>query len=170
MKFALPRSLALLLVLSAPLATLDGEPVVPMAAPAWTLKDPDGKPVSSDQFKGKVVVLDFWATWCVPCRAEIPGYIELQKKYAADGVVFVGVSIDSDGAMIVKKFIAENGINYPVVLAGDSDVLEKYDQSGIIPTAFIIDRMGQIRDVTVGKVPTADFEKGILSVLRPSAK
>jgi thiol-disulfide isomerase/thioredoxin len=73
--------------------------------------------VSSDQFKGKVVVLDFWATWCPPCRSEIPGYVELQKKYAADGLVFVGVSVDEDGPEVVKKFIKDHGINYTIVMA-----------------------------------------------------
>ena len=66
-----------------------------------------------DRFKGKVVVLDFWATWCPPCKAEIPGYIELQKKYAAEGLVFVGVSVDEDGPEVVKKFIETLGLDLP---------------------------------------------------------
>ena len=176
MKTALPRALALLLVLAAPVGPLCASPVPPTAAPAWALMDPDGRPVSSSQFKGKVVVLDFWATWCTPCKAEIPGYIELQKKYAADGLVFVGVSVDQDGAKVVKKFIEDHGINYTVVLAGDSDIQSAYgDQSppnpiSMIPTTFIIDRNGQIRDKKVGKEDTAAYEKQILAVLMPPAK
>ena len=73
------------------------------SAPSWRLRDLDGNEVSSDQFKGKVVVLDFWATWCGPCRQEIPGYVELQKKYAADGLVVIGVSLDEGGPAVVKK-------------------------------------------------------------------
>ena len=65
-----------------------------LAAPAWRLNDLDGREVSSDQFKGKVVVVDFWATWCGPCVEEIPGYIALQKKYGPAGLVVVGVSLD----------------------------------------------------------------------------
>jgi thiol-disulfide isomerase/thioredoxin len=170
MKSALLSSLSLLLVLAAPVGTLHGEPVPPTPAPPWALKDPDGNPVSSAQFKGKVVVLDFWATWCTPCKAEIPGYIELQKKYGADGLVFVGVSVDRDGAQIVKKFIREHGINYPVVLAGDSDIQSAYGDISMIPTTFIIDREGQIRDKKVGKEDAAVYEKQILAVLQVPAK
>jgi len=170
MKSALPSTLALLLALAAPAGALRAEPVPPTPAPPWALKDPDGKPVSLSQFKGKVVVLDFWATWCTPCKAEIPGYIELQKKYAAEGLVFVGVSVDQDGEQIVKKFIKDYGINYTIVLAGDSDIQSAYGDVSMIPTTFIIDRQGQIRDKKVGKEETADYEKQILAVLRAPAK
>ena len=78
-------------------------------APTWSLKDVDGKPVSSEQFKGKVVVVDFWATWCPPCREEIPGYIALQKKYGKDALVVIGVSLDQAGPSVVKDFAAKNG-------------------------------------------------------------
>jgi peroxiredoxin len=174
MKSAPARALLLVLFLSVPPGLLRADPVAPTVAPAWTLKDPDGNTVSSAQFKGKVVVLDFWATWCTPCKAEIPGYIELEKKYGADGLVFVGVSVDRDGALIVKKFIKDHGINYTVVLAGDSDITSAYgDANGeisMIPTTFIIDRAGKIRDKKVGKVPAADYERQILAVLGPQAK
>ena len=170
MKSALLRAFALLLVLAVPVGTLRSEPVTPVNAPAWTLKDAYGNPVSSAQFKGKVVVLDFWATWCPPCRAEIPGYIGLQKKYAADGLVFVGISVDQDGSELVKKFVKDYGINYPVVLAGDSDIASAFGDFGVIPTTFIIDRDGRIRDRQIGNEPTADYEKQILAVLKPPAK
>ena len=113
---------------------------LPKVAPSWSLKDLEGNLVSSDQFKGKVVVIDFWATWCGPCRQEIPGYVELQKKYAADGLVIIGVSLDQAGASVVID---------------------------AIPSTFIIDRDGLIRDQKVGSVRTADFEKRILKVLMP---
>jgi peroxiredoxin len=170
MKSPLASALALLLVLASPAVALRGEPVPPTPAPPWALKDPDGKPVSSDQFKGKVVVLDFWATWCTPCKAEIPGYIELQRKYGADGLVFIGVSVDQDGELVVKKFIKDHGINYTVVLAGDSDIQSAYGDISVIPTTFIIDRQGQIRDKKVGKEDAAAYEKQILAVLRAPAK
>jgi peroxiredoxin len=150
-------------------APLGAAPVVPSPAPAWSLKDPDGKPVTSDQFKGKVVILDFWATWCVPCKSEIPGYIELQKKYGADGLAVVGVSVDSDGALIVKKFMKTYGINYTVVLAGESDITGAYGDVSAIPTTFIIDRAGRIRDRKVGKEPIGDYEKQVLAILKPAA-
>lgn len=134
-------------------------------APAWTLKDVDGHDVSFDQFKGKVVVIDFWATWCVPCRHEIPGYIALQDKYKKDGLVIIGISIDRAGPKIVKKFMESLHINYPVVMY-DDDVVEKFGPLDEFPTTFLIDREGNIRDRKVGIVDPADYERRILSVLK----
>ncbi len=85
-------------------------------APVWELKDPNGKLVKSSDFDGKVVILDFWATWCPPCKAEIPGFIDLQKKYGEKGLVVVGVSVDEQGSSVVKQFMKEFAMNYPVVM------------------------------------------------------
>jgi thiol-disulfide isomerase/thioredoxin len=152
----------------APGALLRADPVPPTPAPAWKLKDVDGKVVSSDQFKGKVVVLDFWATWCPPCKAEIPGYVELQKKYGADGLVFVGVSVDEEGPEVVRKFVKDHAINYPIVMF-DEGIIKAYAILEGYPTTFIIDRDGKIRDKKVGKRPTAEYEKQILAILKPPA-
>jgi peroxiredoxin len=168
MKSFLPRFLALLAFALAPVSQMTAEPVAPAPAPAWKLKDVDGKTVTSDQFKGKVVVLDFWATWCGPCKSEIPGYIGLQKKYAADGLVIIGVSMDQSGPDVVKKFIKDYGVTYQVVMY-DDDVVAAYGNPDAIPTTFIIDRDGMIRDRKQGSRPTADYEKEILAVLRPPA-
>jgi thiol-disulfide isomerase/thioredoxin len=134
------------------------------AAPAWRLQDIAGKPVSSEDLKGKVVVVDFWATWCPPCREEIPGYIELQKTYAAQGVVIVGISLDQGGPEVVKPFAAKYGINYPLVM-GDEAVVAAFGGVEGIPTTFLIDRSGQIRDRKVGMEAKADYERKIVSVL-----
>ena len=101
-------------------------------APAWRLRDPDGNVVSSDQFKGKVVVLDFGATWCAPCRIEIPGYVALQKKYGGDGLVIIAALVDQPGPGAVKKFIADFGINYPVVMA-DDDIVNAFGGVDALP-------------------------------------
>jgi peroxiredoxin len=140
----------------------------PRKAPDWTLKDVDGNPVSLSQFRGKVVVLDFWATWCPPCRTEIPGYIALQRKYGVDGLVVIGVSVDTDGPGPVKKFIKEMGINYTIVMADDT-IQDKYGPLQGYPTTFIIDRDGLIRGSKLGRKPAALFEKDVLAVLKPSA-
>lgn len=139
--------------------TLNAAPsaLVNQAAPAWTLKDLDGKEVSFAQFKGKVVVIDFWATWCGPCRVEIPGYIELQKKYGKDGLVVIGISIDSVAAKVVKKFAEKNGMNYTVLMANDTIVADFGDFTSI-PTTFLINREGRIVHQKSGTWSHADYE------------
>lgn len=140
----------------------------PTVAPGWKLQDLAGKPVSSEDFKGKVVVVDFWATWCPPCREEIPGYIALQEKYGPQGLVIVGVSLDQAGPEVVKAFAAKAGINYPLVM-GDDKIVTDFGGVEGIPTTFLIDRRGQVRDRKVGMEPKETYEKKILAVLGEKA-
>ena len=134
------------------------------AAPKWNLKDVHGQPVSSEQFQGKVVVIDFWATWCGPCRMEIPGYVELQRKYGKDGLVIVGVSLDEAGPKVVEDFVKKFGVNYQMVMSDDA-VQAAFGPMDAIPTTFLIDRTGQVRDRKVGVEPAADYEKKITALL-----
>ena len=143
---------------------LGAGPVPSKPAPAWSLPDLAGEPVSSAQFKGKVVVVDFWATWCGPCVEEIPGYIALQAKYGKDGLVIIGISLDRRGPEAVRKFVAKHGMNY-TVLMGDAAVVEAFGNFDAIPTTFIIDREGGIRERKTGAMPAADFEKLVLQYL-----
>ena len=117
---------------------------------------------------GKVVVVDFWATWCPPCRAEIPGYTELQKKYGEDGFMIVGISLDQAGPDVVKSFADKFGINYQLVM-GDEAVVAAFGGVEGIPTTFLIDRAGQIRDRKVGAEETAEYEKKIAAVMAEKA-
>ncbi len=133
-------------------------------APAWKLKDLDGKEVSSSQFRGKVVVVDFWATWCVPCIGEIPGYIKLQEKYGKDGLVIVGVSLDEKGPEQVKPFVKARVMNYQVVM-GSEEVQQLFGGLDSIPTTFLIDRAGEIRDRKIGAEPAEAYERKIKAVL-----
>jgi thiol-disulfide isomerase/thioredoxin len=142
-----------------------GDDFKPTPAPAWTLPGVDGKAVSSDQFKGRVVVLDFWATWCPPCRAEIPGYIALQDKYAKDGLVIIGVSLDREGPAVVKRFMVDQKMNYPVVM-GDDRIVGAFGGIEAIPTTFIIDRTGLIRHRKVGAMDEREFEAVLQPFLR----
>jgi thiol-disulfide isomerase/thioredoxin len=152
---------------SAPSAALAALPKLG-AAPKWELKDLNGKVVSSEQLKGKIVVVDFWATWCGPCRVEIPGYIELQKKYGKEGLVIVGASVDQGGPSVVKAFADKAGVNYTMVMA-DEAVVSAFGGVEAIPTTFLIDRSGQIRDRKLGAEETADYEKKILAVMSEKA-
>lgn len=136
-----------------------GEP-----APAWTLNDVDGNPVSSESLKGKVVVVDFWATWCPPCREEIPHYIEMQKELGPKGLVIVGVSLDAKGPAVVKPFIEKYGMNYTVVM-GDDEIAEVFGGIEAIPTTFVIDREGRIASKKIGYESRAEFEKRVLPLL-----
>jgi peroxiredoxin len=132
-------------------------------APTWELKDLDGKLVKSSDFLGKVVILDFWATWCPPCKAEIPGFIALQEQFGDQGLVVLGVSLDTQGSAVVKRFMADLGMNYRVVL-GDVALMQAYGGTAI-PTTVVINRAGQIVARHVGFTPRETFEKEIKPLL-----
>jgi thiol-disulfide isomerase/thioredoxin len=133
-------------------------------APEWKLKSVDGKEVSSEQFKGKVVIVDFWATWCAPCIEEIPSYIKLQHKYGKDGLVVIGVSEDQVDVSRVKQFTEKHGMNYLVVM-DRFDVAAAFGGTEVLPTTILIDRAGQMRDRKMGAQDPVDYEKKVQSLL-----
>jgi thiol-disulfide isomerase/thioredoxin len=130
----------------------------------WELKDLAGKTVKLSDFKGKVVILDFWATWCPPCRAEIPHFVELQKQYGDQGLVVIGMSLDEGGPNVVSSFAKEQGINYPVVI-GNQDIATQYGGIEGIPTTFVIDGDGKIVSKHVGFTDKSVFEDEIKKLL-----
>lgn len=134
-------------------------------APGWTLKDINGKSVKLSDFKGKILILDFWATWCGPCKTEIPAFVELQKKFGGEGVAVVGVSLDDDGPKPVAQFAKSTGITYPIVMSNPK-ILRDYGNIEAIPTTFIIDRGGKIVSKHVGLVEKETFEKEITGLLK----
>ena len=141
-----------------------GHGEVGSGAPAFTLANLDGKAVSSDTFKGKVVILDFWATWCPPCREEIPHLVRLQSKYRGQGLEVVGLALDAGGAKDVRPFAEEHGVNY-TMLIGNEDVTKAYGNISMIPTTFVIDRNGKIAHRFVGQVAPEVFEQAVQPLL-----
>lgn len=131
----------------------------------FTMKDLQGKDVSLSSFKGKVILLNFWATWCGPCKAEIPGFVELQNQYGKDGLVVVGYSVD-DEAPKAQAFATEYKVNYPVLLGlGREDVQDAYGPIWGIPASFVISRDGKVCQKHLGIAPKAVFEKQIKALL-----
>lgn len=137
-------------------------------APAWAATDVNGKPIQSSDFAGKIVLLDFWATWCAPCRAEIPIFIDLQNRFGKDGFVVVGISVDTVGPDAVRQFMNDLGMNYPVIFT--SSKLEA-DLGGIpsIPTAFVIDRENNIIERHVGFGDPEFWEKELAPLILTAA-
>ena len=148
-------------------AQADGAACMANAKPAkldFTMKDLDGKEVSLTSFKGKVILLNFWATWCGPCKAEIPGFVELQSKYKNDLVV-VGYSVD-DEAPKARAFATEYKMNYPILLGeGREDVQDAYGPIWGIPASFIISRDGKVCKRHLGIESKSVFEREIKALL-----
>jgi cytochrome c biogenesis protein CcmG/thiol:disulfide interchange protein DsbE len=133
-------------------------------APDFTLKDASGKAVSLRAFKGKVVLLNFWATWCVPCKTEIPWFIEFEKTYAARGFTVLGVSMDEDGWKAINPYVAQAKINYPIVL-GNEDVNRAYGAFDALPTTLVIGRDGKVAFLHAGLIARDEYEKEIRGLL-----
>jgi peroxiredoxin len=133
-------------------------------APDFVLTDLQGHPVKLSDLRGKAVVLNFWATWCPPCKQEIPWLVDLQKRYGAQGLQIVGVSMDDGDPKDVVKFAAENSINYPI-LFGQDKVAEQYGGIDYLPTTFYIDRNGVVLDRVFGQRERQEIEQNIKRVI-----
>ncbi len=133
-------------------------------APDFELPDLNGKNIKLSDFRGKVVFLNFWATWCPPCKREIPGFINLVNKYGKDGFIVLGVAVDPREFDKVKPFAEKVGINYPVVY-DKKGVSQLYGGIRSIPTTFVINREGKVVGQIVGSRPEQTFEGIIKSLL-----
>lgn len=138
-----------------------------MFPPPFTLPDLDGNDVSLSDFEGKVVVLDLWATWCPPCRQEVPLLVSLYEELGDRGLVVVGVGLDEGGVRVLRPFAEENGVTYPILI-GNRTVQAAYGVTGI-PTTFMIGRDGRVAAKHVGFHPSmaeamrADIERLLAS-------
>ena len=135
-----------------------------LLAPDFTLLQPDGQQLHLAFYRGKVVLLDFWATWCDPCRDEIPHFVELQQKYGDRGFQIIGVSMD-DSPESVRPFYQRFHMNYPVVM-GNAKIGELYGGVLGLPIAFLIDRDGRIYAKHIGATAAATFDKEITTLLQ----
>jgi len=152
-------------------ASNNSEPVLACPADAkpanldFTLKDVEGKDVSLQSFKGKVIVLDFWATWCGPCKVEIPRFIEFQQKYGSKGLQIVGISVDDTADKLVP-YVKEMGMNYPVLQGlGHDAVQDAYGPILGIPVSVMISRDGKVCATHTGLTGKDVFEQEIQSLL-----
>src|ERR1700692_1136127 len=133
-------------------------------APNFSLKDSDGNAVNLTDYRGKVVLVNFWATWCGPCEAEIPWFIEFEKKYKDQGFAVLGVSMDDDGWKSVRPYIASHKINYRIMI-GSQVISDQFGEIESLPTSFVLDRQGRIASNHVGLIDKVDYQNEIVKLL-----
>jgi peroxiredoxin len=135
------------------------------SAPDFELRSLDGRTARLSNLRGKPVLLNFWATWCAPCRVEMPWLVELDQQYRPQGVQIIGVSLDDpDAEQDVAKFIAQVGVHYTIVI-GDSSVADTYGGVRFMPQSFFIDRDGKITKTSLGLTDKHDLEEGLRALL-----
>lgn len=139
-----------------PVTSLVGD-VRGVQAPDFELVSLDGRKVKLSDFRGKAVVLNFWATWCAPCKVEMPWFVDLQNHYGSDGLTILGVAMDDSEPQKIAQFASEMGVNYPVLL-GTNKVSEAYGDVEYLPTTFYINRQGKIVGKVAGLIGKAEIE------------
>jgi cytochrome c biogenesis protein CcmG/thiol:disulfide interchange protein DsbE len=133
-------------------------------APDFTLADRAGRPIALSSYRGRVVLLNFWATWCVPCTREIPWFMEFKKAYGTQGFEVLGVAFDEDGWTSVGPYVDARHVNYPVLLADDR-LGRDYDEVSALPTTLLLDREGRIAATHVGLVERDRYDAEIRATL-----
>lgn len=140
-------------------SALQGKP-----APDFSLTSLDGSTLKLSSYKGKAVLLNFWATWCEPCKVEMPWFVDLQKKYGPQGLQILGVAMDDSGAKDISDFAKKMGVNYPIVI-GKEAVGDEYGGLPYLPSTFYIDRDGKVVDRVFGLVSRSEIEGDIQKAL-----
>jgi thiol-disulfide isomerase/thioredoxin len=134
-------------------------------APALSLKDIQGRKVSLSKYRGKVVLLNFWATWCPPCRAEMPDLVKMQKQYRKQGLQVIGITYPPEQIKEVRQFVRQLRVNYPIAL-GTKETKTLFDQTETLPLTIIIDRQGNVVDRIEGILLPEEFEQKIKPLLK----
>ncbi len=148
-----------------PVAAAIKPPAEGQSAPDFRLHDESGVELRLTDYRGKALVLNFWATWCEPCKLEIPWFIEFENKYQNEGFAVLGVSMDEDGWKAVKPYVAKMRINYRVLL-GNEATARLYGGVASVPTTLLIDRTGKIAAIHTGFVSKSAYQGEIEALLR----
>ena len=135
-------------------------------APPIELVSMSGQRITTDSLRGKVVLVNFWATWCPPCRYEMPGFQKVYDRYHAAGFTVVGISTDGDPGL-VNRYLAENGITYPIAMAS-GDIVNAFGGASVLPRSFLIDRNGRIRNEVTGIFASVTLEQAVRRLLADS--
>ena len=140
------------------------------AAPTVDLPDLNGRKVKLTDYKGKVLVVNLWASWCPPCQKETPEFVALQKELGDKGVQFIGIGVDEEAP--IREFVTRMGVNYPILLAGDQGdqmLLDFGDTQGALPYTLVIDRSGQVRERHLGYYPQDELRKTLQGLIQDKA-
>lgn len=158
------------LLISRPVAAGNHPPAGQAAdAPAFALKDLGGRVTRLSDYRGKVVLINFWATWCPPCLAEMPELIKWQKEFEGGGLQIIGVTYPPEDPGRVRSLVKRLKVNYPILL-GTEKVAALYDVAEALPVTVIIDREGKVRDRIIGIIDPEEFEQKIKPLLTPDKK
>jgi thiol-disulfide isomerase/thioredoxin len=134
-------------------------------APKLEIKDVEGRVLRLSDYKGKVVLLNFWATWCAPCRAEMPDLVKWQREYKSKGLQVIGITYPPEELTEAREFIKSIKVNYPVAL-GDEQTKAMFDEGETLPVTVVIDKKGMIREVIRGIIFPEEFERKVKPLLR----
>jgi thiol-disulfide isomerase/thioredoxin len=153
--------IAMLLVAFSSLVSGQGE----KPAPNLELRDVEGRDLRLSDYKGKVVLLNFWATWCAPCRAEMPDLVKWQREYKSKGLQVIGVTYPPEELTEAREFIKRIKVNYPVAL-GEEQTKAMFDKGENLPVTVVIDKKGMVREVIQGVIFPEEFEQKVKPLLR----
>ena len=133
------------------------------------LVDLQGRPLSLETYRGKIILLNFWATWCPPCRAEMPDLIKYQEQYQSQGLQIIGITYPPEEPSNVRRFTKDMGVNYPVAI-GTEGTKSSFSQDEALPMTVVIDREGKVLDVIKGILLPEEFDEKIKPLLRQSQR